>query len=108
MRKEQSVVLALGVTQGVANSVITACQNLMLAARALGIGSVPTTLHAKVMDRFHALFGIPKDTSFHFAIPIGYPRGAFGGSRRLPTSGTSFVNRWVTASAWTWCPSPDC
>jgi len=54
-----------------------------------------------VMDRFHALFGIPKDTSFHFAIPLGYPRGAFGGSRRRPTSATTCVNRWGTAPAWT-------
>src|SRR3989442_356115 len=75
MKEAPCVVLALAVPPGGANSVIPACQNLMLAARALGIGSVPTTLHAKVMDRFHALFGIPKDTSFHFAIPIGDPLG---------------------------------
>jgi nitroreductase len=29
-----------------------AVQNLMLAARAIGIGSVPTTLHPSVMARF--------------------------------------------------------
>src|SRR5438067_1317358 len=51
MRDAPCVVLALAVPPGSANSVIPACQNLMLAARALGIGSVPTTLHAKVMDR---------------------------------------------------------
>ena len=100
MKDAPCVVLALAVPPGGANSVIPACQNLMLAARALGIGSVPTTLHAKVMDRFHALFGIPRDASFHFAIPLGYPRGAFGGSRRQPTSATTFVNRWGTAPPW--------
>ena len=100
MRDAPCVVLALAVPPGSANSVIPASQNLMLAARALGIGSVPTTLHAKVMDRLYALLGIPKDVSFHFSIPLGYPRGSFGGSRRLPTSETTFLNRWGTASPW--------
>src|SRR2546426_12014043 len=71
---------------------ISACQNLMLAARALGIGSVPTTLHAKVMDRLYALLGIPKDGSFPFSIPPGYPPGGFGGGRRFPPPGTTFLN----------------
>jgi len=100
MREAPCVVLALAVPPGSANSVIPACQNLMLAARALGIGSVPTTLHAKVMDRVYSLLGIPKDVSFHFSIPLGYPSGSFGGSRRLPTSETTFLNRWGTASPW--------
>jgi len=100
MREAPCVVLALAVPPGSANSVIPACQNLMLAARALGIGSVPTTLHAKVMDRLYALLGIPTDVSFHFSIPLGYPRGSFGGSRRLPTSETTFLNRWGTAAPW--------
>jgi nitroreductase len=95
------VVLALAVPPGAANSVIPACQNLMLAARALGIGSVPTTLHPRVMERAYALLGIPKEMSFHFAIPLGYPRGSFGGSRRLPTSETTFLNRWGAAPPWT-------
>ncbi len=38
------IVLALSAGKGGANSVLPAVQNLMLAARALGIGSVPTTL----------------------------------------------------------------
>ena len=52
------IVFAFTAPGGGANSVIPACQNLMLAAHALGIGSLPTTLHAKVMDRFHAMFDI--------------------------------------------------
>jgi len=52
------ILFALVVDDGPADSVIPAVQNLLLAARALGIGSVPTTLHPSVMDRFRALFGI--------------------------------------------------
>src|SRR5437879_2508264 len=37
-----AIVFAFTVPPGAANSIIPACQNLMLAAHALGIGSIPT------------------------------------------------------------------
>ena len=95
------VVLALAAHDGPANSVLPAVQNLMLAARALGIGSVPTTLHPSVMDRFHAMFAIPDDVGFHFCVPLGYPQGNFGPSVRKPTSETSFLNAWGGPVPWT-------
>ena len=95
-----AIVFALAVAPGTANSVIPACQNLMLAAHALGIGSIPTTLHPSVMDRFHALFAIPKDVAFHFCIPLGYPQGAFGPNVRRPTAETTFLDRWGGAVPW--------
>jgi nitroreductase len=97
------VVFAFAEPPGWANSVIPACQNLMLAARALGIGSIPTTLHPQVMDRFFALFGIPRDLTFHFCIPLGYPAAGarFGGSKRRPTAETTHLNRWGSAVPWT-------
>jgi len=73
----------------------------MLAARAIGIGSVPTTLHPTVMSRFHAMFGIPREVSFHFCVPLGYPVGKFGPNVRKPTSETTFLNRWDAAVPWT-------
>ncbi len=94
------IVLALSVRKGQAGSVIPATQNLMLAARALGIGSVPTTLHPQVMERVYALLGIPAETEFHFCIPLGYPRGRFGPTRRRPTAETTFLNRWGEAVPW--------
>ena len=100
MKDAPCVVLAYALPPGHANSVIPAVQNLMLAARALGIGSTPTTLHPKVMDRVHALLGIPKDATFHFCIPLGYPAERFGGSRRRPTAETTFWNRWGAPVPW--------
>jgi nitroreductase len=94
------IIFALAVPPGAANSVIPACQNLMLAARSLGIGSIPTTLHPQVMDRFHALFDIPKDTAFHFCIPLGYPAAPYGPSRRRPTAETTYLNRWGGPVPW--------
>jgi nitroreductase len=94
------IVFALALHHGPADSVVPAVQNLMLAARAIGIGSVPTTLHPSVMDRFHAMFDIPDDVGFHFCVPLGYPRGNFGPTTRKPTSETTFLNRWGGPVPW--------
>jgi nitroreductase len=98
------VVLALSTGKGQASSVIPAVQNLMLAARALGIGSVPTTLHAQVLERVYALLGIPPDMEFHLCIPLGYPRGRFGTTQRLPTAETTYLNRWGGRVPWAAAP----
>ena len=94
------VVFAFAAGAGGASSVIPACQNLMLAAHALGIGSIPTTLHAKVMDRFNAMFNVPKDATFHFCIPMGYPAVKYGPSRRKPVSETTHWNGWSSRVPW--------
>ena len=94
------VVFALALKGGTADSVIPAVQNLMLAARALGIGSVPTTLHPSAMSRFHTMFDIPDDVGFHFCVPLGYPAGNFGPNVRKPTSETTFLDRWGADVPW--------
>jgi nitroreductase len=100
MKDVPCVVFAFGEPPGVANSVIPAVQNLMLAARALGIGSIPTTLHPQVMDRFLAMFDIPRNVTFHFCIPLGYPERGFGPNIRKPTSETTYLDRWGGAVPW--------
>jgi nitroreductase len=94
------IVFALALDNGPADSVVPAVQNLMLAARAIGIGSLPTTLHPSVMDRFHTMFDIPDDVGFHFCVPLGYPQGNFGPNVRKPTSETTFLNRWDGPVPW--------
>ena len=93
------VILAFAVG-GAANSVFPPVQNLLLAARAMGIGSVLTTLHADVMERVYAMFGVPREAQFHCCIPLGYPRGNFGLTSRLPTSQTTYWDRWDSAPPW--------
>jgi nitroreductase len=100
MAEVPCVILALAMHHGPADSVIPAVQNLMLAARAIGIGSVPTTLHPSVMSRFHAMFAIPDDVGFHFCVPLGYPQGNFGPNARMPTSATTFLDRWDAPVPW--------
>jgi nitroreductase len=72
----------------------------MLAARALGIGSVPATLHPGFLERIYALLGIPSDMEFHVCIPMGYPRGNFGPTQRRPAAEVSHFNRWGTPVPW--------
>ena len=95
------IILALSVgAQQMAHSVFPPVQNLLLAARALGIGSVLTTLHPQVMERVYAMFEIPPEVAFHCCIPLGYPRGNFGPTRRLPTSETACWERWNAKPPW--------
>ena len=96
-----AIILALSVgVQQFAHSVYPPVQNLLLAARALGIGSVLTTLHPQVMERVYAMFGIPPEVEFHCCIPLGYPRGRFGPTRRFPTSETTSWEHWNARPPW--------
>ena len=96
-----AVILAYSETSGVAaSSTFPGVQNLLLAARALGLGTVLTTLHPEVMDRVNAMFEVPADKDFHCCIPIGYPRGKFGPTSRMPTSATTSWDRWGQSPPW--------
>jgi nitroreductase len=94
------IVLALTTGKGQASSIIPSVQNLMLAARALGIGSVPTTLHEQVLDRLYSLLRIPAEMEFHLCIPLGYPQGNFGPTQRRPTVETTYLNHWGAPVPW--------
>jgi nitroreductase len=106
MGRAPCVVLVLSVPPHAPGSVLPATQNLMLAARALGIGSVPTTLHGSVEGRLREMFAIPDEVEFHFAIPLGYPAGRFGPTSRRPTWEVSFRNRWEAAVPWSPAAEP--
>ncbi len=75
-------------------SVIPAVQNLLLAARALGIGGTITRLHLQVEERVHALFGIPPTAQVVYCIPLGYPRGRFGPNQRMPLAEVCSYDHW--------------
>ncbi len=100
MSQAPLVILALTASGGHPSSIFPAVQNLLLAARSLGIGSVLTTLHDDVMERVYTMFDLPPDVFFHCCLPLGYPRGHFGPTRRLPTSRTTYWNRWGESPPW--------
>lgn len=100
MKNAPLVILVFSTVPNKANSIFPAVQNLLLSARALGIGSTLTALHAKVMDRVYDTFKIPKNMELHCCIPLGYPRGKFGPTQRKPTAETTYYNEWTSPPPW--------
>ena len=97
-----AIVLVCATARGAdaAQSVIPATQNLLLAARALGIGGTFTTLHATVEARVHALFGIPAEAQVVYCVPLGYPRGRFGPLARKPLAEVAALDSWDAPPEW--------
>jgi nitroreductase len=77
-------------------SIYPAVQNLMLAARALGLGTVITTIHRGREREIKDLLSIPEGVTTAALIPMGYPvKGAgFGPVRRRPVSEVAYLDRW--------------
>ncbi len=89
IKKEQ---FAIGPTLGA--SIYPAVQNLMLAARALGLGTALTTLHKMHEADVKALLGIPDDVETMALIPVGRPKGQFGPPNRLPVDKVVYWDSW--------------
>ena len=75
-------------------SIYPAVQNLMLAARALGLGTTLTTLHKLHEEDVKKLLGIPDDVETMALIPLGKPRGKFGTPERLPIDKVVYWDEW--------------
>ena len=78
-------------------SIYPAVQNLMLAARALGVGSCLTTIHKYRDARVKELLGIPADVETAALIPLGYPLGKFGRPPRRPLAEVVHWDGWAGA-----------
>lgn len=71
-----------------------AAQNLIVAARALGLGSTFTTLQIATEDEMRAVLGIPKECSIAVCIALGYPDRPFGPVKRKPVSEVIHWDHW--------------
>jgi nitroreductase len=81
-------------------SVYPACQNLLLAARALGYGGVLTGWHQPVEAELRALLDIPEHVFVAAAITIGRPVGGHGPVRRRPIAEVVYDDGWGRTAAW--------
>lgn len=81
-------------------SVYPACQNLLLAARALGFGGVLTGLQGMCEPELRALLGIPDDVFMAATITIGRPEGGHGPVRRRPIAELVYGDTWGEAAPW--------
>lgn len=75
-------------------SIFPAVQNLLLAARALGLGSALTTLHGRHERRIKRILRLPRGVQTCALIPIGYPAVPFGRTRRRPVPAFMHLERW--------------
>lgn len=75
-------------------SVYPAVQNLLLAARALGLGATLTTRHLMYEREVEAALGLPAGVRSYAIVPIGAPMGNFGPVTRRPIRDVTFLDRW--------------
>ncbi len=85
---------------GDGGSIYPACQNLLLAARALGYGGVMTSWHRPVEAELKRLLEIPEEAFVAGAITLGRPAGAHGPVRRRPLSDLVFEEGWEQPAPW--------
>jgi len=78
------------------SSIYPAVQNILLAARGLGLGSVLTTRQTRFEDEIKQMLGIPEDVVTVALLPIGFPaEGArYGPTRRKPLEEVAFEDHW--------------
>ena len=77
--------------------VYSAAQNMLLAARALGLGATLTTLYLQFEKEAEAALGLPPGVHSYALLPIGYPIGRFGPVRRVPLADVVYEDRWGQA-----------
>jgi nitroreductase len=81
-------------------SVYPACQNLLLAARALGYGGAFTVMHYPVESELRELLDIPEEVFLAGTITIGKPAGGHGPVRRRPLSEFVYSEGWGVTPDW--------
>ena len=86
----------MGRTSGMADgaTVYPAVQNLLLAARALGLGAVLTTQHFFVPGEFERVLGLPATVTLAAIVPVGWPTGKFGPVSRPPAKAVVSWDRY--------------
>lgn len=75
-------------------SVFPAVQNLLLAARGLGLGAALTTLHKVHEAEVKELLGIPVNIESVALVPVGYPTDKYGLTNRAPAEQVIHKERW--------------
>jgi nitroreductase len=77
-----------------ASSVYPGVQNILLAARALGLGAVITIWHLMLEHEWKRELGIPRDVGTFAVVPVGWPKGRFGPVKRRPPREVIHRDRW--------------
>jgi nitroreductase len=81
-------------------SVYPACQNLLLAARALGYGGALTMWHLGVETELRTLLDIPDHVALSACITLGVPAGRHGPVKRKPIADLVYDDTWGRPADW--------
>ena len=76
------------------SAVYASAQNLVVAARSLGLGAAFTTLHQVAEPAIREILAIPADRFVGVTIPLGWPDRPFGPVSRKPVSEVVHRDRW--------------
>lgn len=77
------------------SSIYGGVQQLILAARAYGIGTTLTTLHSGHENEVKELLGLPEDAMTMALLPLGYPeRGRWAQPKRQPVANVVHWDQW--------------
>jgi nitroreductase len=76
------------------SSIYPAVQNVILACRAHGLGTVLTTIHAFFEDEVHTILDLPSDVQTYALMPIGYPQGHHYAVKRKPVRDVACLDRY--------------
>jgi nitroreductase len=79
-------------------NIYPAVQNMLLAIRALGLGSTLTTRHSLFEAETERILGLPPNVHSYAILPIGYPMGNFGPVSRRTMTDVVFGDRY--GEAW--------
>ena len=78
------------------SSIYGAVQNMLLAARALGLGTVMTTFQMAAEQILREQCNLPDDATPVALIPMGYPDAKFGPTTRKPVETVTHWEQWGT------------
>jgi nitroreductase len=76
------------------SAVYAAAQNLIVAARAVGLGAAFTTLHRYVEKPIREVLSIPDDRYIAVTVPVGWPARPFGPVTRRPVEEVVHRDGW--------------
>jgi nitroreductase len=78
------------------SAVFGAAQNLMVAARALGLGAAYTTFQLGSEAEINEILSIPDDVKICVTIPVGWPDRTHGPLNRKPLEDVVHYDGWQT------------
>ena len=80
--------------RGAGASIYPAVQNMILAIRALGLGTTLTTRHLLHEKEAEAALGLPPGVHSYAILPVGWPMGKFGPVGRGPLAEIVYQDKW--------------